>query len=203
MQAKFSYKTLNRPSVESLYKEKGSKFFGYAFPVESQDDIDECLTAIKKKHAKARHWCYAWQLGVDEVKYRFQDDGEPANSAGKPIYGQIQSFDLTDVLIVVVRYFGGVKLGVGGLIHAYREAAKEAVETSNIVEKQMQVTFELKFEYPHLNKVMRIIKEMNLEIVSQKMELDCSFLLRVPKISSNQVKKRIEDLRVVELKEIT
>jgi uncharacterized YigZ family protein len=203
MQGKFSYKTLNRPSVESLYKEKGSKFFGYAFPVESQNDIDDCLTEIKKRHAKARHWCYAWQLGVDEVKYRFQDDGEPTNSAGKPIYGQIQSFDLTDILIVVVRYFGGVKLGVGGLIHAYREAAKETIEISNIVEKQMQVTFDLKFEYPHLNKVMRIIKEMKLEIVSQKMELDCCFQVSVPKISSNQAKKRIEDLRVVELKEIT
>lgn len=203
MEGKFSYKTLNRPSIESLYKEKGSKFFGYAFPVASQDDIDDCLAAIKKRHAKARHWCYAWQLGVDEVKYRFQDDGEPANSAGKPIYGQIQSFDLTNVLIVVVRYFGGVKLGVGGLIHAYREAAKESIDISNIVEKQMQVTFDLKFEYPHLNKVMRIIKEMKLEIVSQKMELNCFFQVKAPKISSNQAKKRIEDLRVVELKEIT
>lgn len=196
------YKTLLKPSEESLYKEKGSKFIGYAYPVSSQVEIDEFLLIQKKNHPKARHWCYAWQLGIDNPVFRYNDDGEPGNSAGKPIYGQIQSFDLTNVLVIVVRYFGGTKLGVGGLINAYRTAAKFAFEGSQIKEITVKEIYSLRFEYADMDKVMRIIKEKGLEILSQKMNLDCVFELSVPKGDSVQVVKMIENLRCVHLKMI-
>ena len=117
------YKTIESPSQETLFKDRNSKFYGYAFPVNSENDIKASLQFLKKKHPTARHFCYAWQLGIDSFSFRVNDDGEPKNSAGIPIYGQIQSFGLTNVLIVSVRYFGGVKLGVGGLINAYKHSA--------------------------------------------------------------------------------
>src|SRR5690554_7890956 len=144
---KDTYKTITAPSSEVLFKDRNSKFFGYAFPVEDEEIIKEHLEVLRKQHHSARHWCYAWQLGKEETRYRVNDDGEPSNSAGMPIYGQIQSFDVTNVLIVVVRYFGGVKLGVGGLINAYRTAAKEAIENGKIIEEVVKDRFELFFDY--------------------------------------------------------
>lgn len=170
---KDTYKTLAQASPEILYKEKNSKFFGYAFPIENEDEVKEILTEIKKQHFSARHWCYAFQTGTEKIYYRANDDGEPNNTAGMPIYGQIQSFDVTNVLVVVVRYFGGVKLGVGGLISAYRTAAQMALEASEIIEKTIDSHFIVSFDYKNMNKVMRIIKEKNLDIVNQKMELSC------------------------------
>lgn len=178
---KDTYKTITKPSKEVLYKEKGSKFFGYAFPVFSEDEVKEHLEDLKKMHHTARHWCYAWQLGKSYEHYRANDDGEPSNSAGMPIYGQLQSFDVTNVLVVVVRYFGGTKLGVGGLIQAYKTTAQMALEVSRIVKKTIDETFVLKFEYPEMNTVMRIIKEENISILDQKMELDCEFKISVRK----------------------
>jgi uncharacterized YigZ family protein len=168
-----SYKTLATASDEVLYKEKNSKFFGYAFPLASESEIKNLIEPLRKKHYNAGHFCYAFQLGVENPTFRANDDGEPSNSAGMPIYGQIQSFGLTNVLVVVVRFFGGKKLGVGGLISAYRTAAQMTLEVSEIVEKTIDVHFLLSFDYKNMNKVMRVIKEKNLEIVSQTMSENC------------------------------
>lgn len=184
------YKTILTPSEEVLYKEKGSKFIGYAFPVTSEDEVKEHLENLRKQHHSARHWCYAWQMGKNYEHYRANDDGEPSNSAGMPIYGQLQSFGVTNILVVVVRYFGGTKLGVGGLIQAYKTAAQMALEASDIVKRTIDATFLLKFEYPELNTVMRIIKDEDINIVNQKMELNCVFEISVRKKEA----KRIFDL---------
>ena len=162
------YKTLETPSEETLFKEKASKFFGYAFPVLSEDDVKKQLEYLKKKHHTARHFCYAYQLRIEEIRFRANDDGEPNNSAGLPIYGQIQSFELTNILVVSVRYFGGTKLGVGGLISAYKTSAKITLEASVILEKTINIYFQLTFNYDLMNSVMRIIKENNIEIINKK-----------------------------------
>jgi len=181
MTEKDTYKTLSKASEEVLFKDKNSKFFGYAFPVKSEDDVKFHLEALKKQHHSARHWCYAYQIGTQEnqLQFRANDDGEPNNSAGMPIYGQIQSFEVTNVLIVVVRYFGGVKLGVGGLITAYKTSAQMALEHSKIVTRTINQKIELKFEYKDMNKVMRIIKEKNLKITDQTLELNCAIIISV------------------------
>lgn len=168
-----TYKTIEKPSDEVLFKEKNSKFFGYAFPVQSENEVKEILDQLKKQHYTARHWCYAYQIGTKTKIYRANDDGEPNNSAGMPIYGQIQSFDVTNVLVVVVRYFGGVKLGVGGLVTAYKTGAQMALEAAEIVEKTINTHFLIRFDYKNMNKVMRVIKEKNLNVVNQVLELDC------------------------------
>lgn len=181
------YKTIIKSSPEVLYKEKGSKFLGYAFPVSDEEEIKEHLERLRKEHHSARHWCYAWQLGKNYEHYRVNDDGEPTNSAGMPIYGQIQSFEVTQILVVVVRYFGGTKLGVGGLIQAYKIAAQMALEASKIVEKTIDEEFILEFEYPEMNTVMRIIKDENLKIIDQKMELSCQILISVRKKEADRI----------------
>jgi uncharacterized YigZ family protein len=180
-ESKDTYKTIVEPSEEILFKDKNSKFFGYAFPIVNEEDVKWQLEQLKKQHFSARHWCYAYQLGTEKISFRANDDGEPNNSAGMPIYGQIQSFGVTNVLIVVVRYFGGVKLGVGGLIAAYKTAAQMALENAEIIEKTIDVFFQLTFDYKNMNKVMRVIKERNLEIVAQKMEMNCEILLSTRK----------------------
>ena len=181
MEKSDTYKTIDQPTEASLYKEKGSKFFGYAFPVKTEEEVKNHLDDLKKEHHTARHWCYAYQLGTEKIVYRVNDDGEPNNSAGMPIYGQIQSFDLTNILVVVVRYFGGTKLGVGGLIQAYKTASLLALESSSIIKRTVDKRIELKFEYKNMNKVMRLIKEHDLRIESQTMELDCRITLLVRK----------------------
>lgn len=180
------YKTISQPTEEILYKEKNSKFFGYAFPIKKEEEVKEILDQIKKVHYNARHWCYAFQLGTDPVYYRANDDGEPSNTAGAPIYGQIQSFDLTDILIVVVRYFGGVKLGVGGLITAYRAAAQMALEEADIIECTIDKKFKVRFDYKDMNNVMRVIKERNLQLVQQKLEMTCEIELSIRKSEYQQ-----------------
>jgi uncharacterized YigZ family protein len=176
-----TYKTIATASEEILFKEKNSKFFGYAFPVSNEAEIKNYLEILKKQHYGAVHNCYAFQIGTDTIQYRANDDGEPSNTAGTPIYGQIQSFGLTNVLVVVVRYFGGVKLGVGGLITAYRTAAQMAIEASELVEKTIDIKYSIHFDYKNMNKVMRVIKEKNIEIISQKMDLDCEILVSTRK----------------------
>ena len=199
---KDTYKTLTKPSKEVLFKDRGSKFFGYAYPVKSEEEIKLLIEQLKKDHYNARHWCYAWQLGKEYEHYRANDDGEPSNSAGMPIYGQLQSFDLTNVLIVVVRYFGGNKLGVGGLIQAYKTAAKFALESSNIVEKTIDELFQLKFGYPEMNTVMRIIKDEKLNIIQQKMELDCEFILSIRKKEASRIFELFNSTYKVSVKRI-
>ena len=199
---KDTYKTIAAASEEVLYKEKNSKFFGYAFPVTTEEEIKEILERLRKEHFSARHWCYAYQIGTEKIQYRANDDGEPNNSAGMPIYGQIQSFEVTNVLIVVVRYFGGVKLGVGGLISAYKIAAQMALENSEIVERTIDKHFIISFGYAHMNKVMRIIKEKNLQIVSQKMEMDCEIEISIRKKNVQNLLDTFENLYEIKLTEI-
>ncbi|PQJ82343.1 IMPACT family protein [Polaribacter glomeratus] len=197
-----SYKTILKASKETLFKEKGSKFFGYAFPVLNEEDVKDCLEELKKKHHSARHFCYAYQIGVEDVKYRANDDGEPNNSAGLPIYGQIQSFEVTNILIVSVRYFGGTKLGVGGLISAYKTSAQLTLEASKILEKTIDVHFKLNFEYDLMNAVQRIIKEKNLEITHQKLELACEYVISIRKKDAPSIFEIFENLYKVDIKEL-
>ena len=184
---KDTYFTLEKPSPEILFKEKNSKFFGYAFPVSSENEVKQHLEILRKKHFGAVHFCYAFQLGTDTISYRANDDGEPNNTAGMPIYGQIQSFNVTNVLVVVVRFFGGVKLGVGGLIIAYRESAKMALETATIIEKTIDIHYVITFDYKNMNKVMRVIKEKNLVLISQKMEENCQIEIATRKKNAQMV----------------
>jgi uncharacterized YigZ family protein len=195
-----SYKTILKPSEETLFKDRNSKFFGYAFPVLHEDDVKDCLEELKKKHHTARHFCYAYQIGIEDIKYRANDDGEPNNSAGMPIYGQIQSFDVTNILIVSVRYFGGTKLGVGGLINAYKTSAQLTLETSTIVEKTIDIFFQLNFEYDMMNKVMRIIKEKNITLENQKMELACEFIISIRKKEAENIFEIFDTLYKVAIK---
>ena len=172
-----TYKTLSKASAPILFKEKKSKFFGYAFPIQTIEEVKPILEALKKKHQGANHVCYAWQLGIDSISYRANDDGEPNNSAGMPIYGQIKAFEVTNTLVAVVRIFGGTKLGVGGLISAYREGAKLALEASSIIEKVQKLPLHLSFEYADMDFVMRIIKQQQLEVQEQKLEEKCTLQL--------------------------
>ena len=184
---KDTYNTIAFPSPEILYKEKNSKFFGYAFPVTNEDEIKEHLDVLRKQHHGAVHFCYAFQLGTETLYFRANDDGEPSNSAGMPIYGQIQSFGVTNILVVVVRFFGGVKLGVGGLISAYRTSAQMALAEAEIIEKTIDVSFEVTFDYKNMNKVMRVIKEKNLTIVSQEMNESCKIILSTRKKNAEMI----------------
>ena len=184
---KDTFKTITKPSKETLFKNRGSKFYGYAFPVTTEEEIKKHIEELKKQHYNARHWCYAWQLGKNYEHYRANDDGEPSNSAGMPIFGQLQSFDVTNVLVVVVRYFGGTKLGVGGLIQAYKTGAKLALESSKIVERTIDEEFVLHFGYPEMNTVMRIVKDQNLNIINQKLELDCEYTISVRKKDADRI----------------
>ena len=185
-----------------LFKDKGSKFIGYVFPISVENDVKPYIDKLKRKHHAARHWCYAWQLGVEEIRYRANDDGEPNNSAGQPIYGQILSKEITNVLVVVVRYFGGTKLGVGGLMNAYKTTAKLTLDESVIIEKTIDVFFQLIFDYKDMNKVMRIIKDNNLEIESQKMNLNCEYLISVRKKNAAKIERLFMDLRCLKIKEV-
>lgn len=195
-----TYKTLSKPSEEILFKEKKSKFFGYAFPILSEDEVKPLIESIKKKHHTAGHVCYAWQLGAESTRYRANDDGEPNNSAGLPIYGQIQAFDVTNTLVAVARIFGGTKLGVGGLISAYRTGAQMALEVSDIIEKVLETQFELKFGYDDMDKVMRIIKQKRFKMVSQQLEMDCTLLVSARKSEAENFTSTFEGLHKVKIK---
>lgn len=185
-----TFKSIKNESPEVLFKEKGSKFFGYAFPVKSEEEVEDALQMLKKKHHKARHFCYAYQLGMHYEKYRVNDDGEPSNSAGMPIYGQLQSFEVTNILVIVVRYFGGTKLGVGGLISAYKITAQQSLEASNIIQKEIQKNLYLQCSYDLMNAVMRLVKEEQLEISQQDLLEDCTFTIPV----------RLNDFEAIKLK---
>lgn len=198
-----TYKTIASASPEILFKEKNSKFFGYAFPVLSEDDVKMRLEVLKKQHNSARHFCYAYQIGTSEKQYRVNDDGEPNNSAGMPIYGQIQSFDVTNILIVIIRYFGGIKLGVGGLISAYKISAQMTLEEAPIIEKTIDVHFEISFDYKNMNKVMRVIKEKNLDIISQQMDESCRITIATRKKNAETIFDIFDTIFEVKIKIIT
>ena len=183
-----SYKTIQDIS-EGIYKEKGSKFIAYAFPVSSEEEIKEQIDKLKKEYYDARHHCYAYMLGADKKNFRANDDGEPSSTAGKPILGQILSYELTNILIVVVRYFGGTKLGVSGLIHAYKTAAIDAILNAEIIEKTVNDIYDIHFDYLVMNDVMRIIKEEQPLQIDQDFNLTCRITLS---IRQSEVEKIIE-----------
>lgn len=190
----YSYKTISA-IAEGMYKEKGSKFLSFAFPVKDENEIRERLEELRKRFHDARHHCYAWRLGINPAFERSNDDGEPSNSAGKPILNQIDSADLTDILIVVVRYFGGTLLGVGGLIQAYKNAAHEAIQNSKIIRCKVMYHLILHFEYPQMNQVMKIVKEYDIKTSDQQFELACSMVLN---ISLEQKESVLEKLSLIE-----
>jgi uncharacterized YigZ family protein len=194
-----TYKTIKSRS-ESLYKEKGSKFIGIAVPVKTEEDIKNRLEDIRKEYHDSRHVCYAWMLGYERDRFRANDDGEPSNSAGKPILGQIESFGLTNVLIAVVRYFGGTKLGVGGLISAYKIGAKEALEVADLVEESVKKIIEIQFDYNDMPMVMNFVKEYKFEIVKQDFENYCTLAFLVELDQVEFVNSKLEDFKSLEKK---
>lgn len=194
-----TYLTISKPS-EGIYKEKGSKFIAFAFPVKNEDEIKQHLQKLKKEHPAARHHCYAYRLGFDKLNFRANDDGEPSNTAGKPILGQIQSKDLTNVLTVVVRYFGGTLLGVGGLITAYKEAAKDAIQHANIIEKTINDIYEITFDYLQMNDIMKLIKDHKLQIISQTSNQNCIMQIAVRKSKSAEIHDKIKELKNTHIK---
>lgn len=202
MLEKDTYKTIEKSFEGEIYKEKGSKFYGYAFSISNESQVKEFIDGLKAQHHKARHWCYAWRLGADTIRFRANDDGEPSNSAGQPILGQLVSFDVTNILVVVVRYFGGTKLGVGGLITAYKTSAKFVLQEAKVIEKTIDIYFKLTFEYEFLDKVMRVIKEKNLRVNNQVMEMNCIFEISVRKKDALLIKSIFENLRCLQIKEI-
>ncbi|MCC9135642.1 IMPACT family protein [Pontibacter silvestris] len=191
-----TYLTIEAPS-ESLYKEKGSKFIGLAYPVYSEEDVKEIMAELKKQYYDARHHCYAYSLGADKSRYRANDDGEPNHSAGDPILGQIRSANLSNVLIVVVRYFGGTKLGVSGLINAYKTAAADAIANAVIVEKHEASQLLIHFSYPQMNDVMSLVKEYDLDVKKQQFELECRLTVEVRKKLELEVAGKLEELENV------
>ncbi|WP_353148546.1 YigZ family protein [Flavobacterium sp.] len=201
-QIKDTYKTIEISVENILFKEKNSKFFGYAYPITSELEVKKHLDQLKIDHFSARHWCFAYQIGTENIKFRANDDGEPSNSAGMPIYGQIQSFEITNVLVVVVRYFGGVKLGVGGLISAYKITAQLTLAEANIIEKTIDKQFKITFDYKNMNKVMRIIKEKNIQIVQQKMEMNCEIQIATRKKNAKEIVAIFKSLFEIEIEEI-
>lgn len=187
-----TYRTVEKSSKAVLFKEQKSKFYGYVYSLTYAEEVKEIIENLRKKHPTSNHACYVWRIGVDEVSYRANDDGEPNNSGGIPIFGQILAYDVTYVLVVVVRIFGGTKLGVGGLMSAYKTTAQMALDCSEIVEKTLQSKLLVSCKYDDLDKVMRIAKQHHLEITSQVMKLDCSLVLGVPKNQTNKIVALLE-----------
>lgn len=185
------YLTIKEVS-EGVYKEKGSKFFAYAYPVSTEEDIKGIVKELKKEYYDARHHCYAFMLGAEQKHFRANDDGEPSNSAGNPILGQIRSNNLTNILIVVVRYFGGTKLGVSGLIHAYRTSAFDAIENATIVTKDITEIVHIQFDYFAMNDVMKIIKDYNPIILSQQFDNSCEMILEIKIILVQEIKEKLK-----------
>lgn len=189
-----TYKTISSKIGEGFYSEKRSKFLAFAHHVSSLDEIKQLLVAYRKKYYDARHCCYAYMLGPQRVDFRANDDGEPSSTAGKPILGQINSSDLTDILIVVVRYYGGVNLGTGGLIVAYRTAAADAISHSDIEERQVEEIVNYSFTYPMMNDVMRLVKELPVRILHQSFDNTCEITLAIRKSQGELLRKRLEQL---------
>jgi uncharacterized YigZ family protein len=196
-----TYRTIKEPS-EGSFKEKGSRFLAYAFPVRNEEEIKEILAELRKQYHDARHHCYAWRLNAEMDHYRSNDDGEPAGSAGNPILGQIRSKELTNTLVVVIRYFGGTLLGVGGLINAYRTAAEDALANAKIIQKKVQRKWQLKFGYPQMNEVMKVIKEHDLQTENQQFDLECSLTVSLWKKMEGPLIKRFRRIENCQLEKL-
>ena len=188
------YQTITKQIGEGYYTEKRSKFLAFAHHVETVEEIKELLAAYRKKYYDARHVCYAYMLGAERTEFRANDDGEPSSTAGKPILGQINSNELTDILIVVVRYYGGVNLGTSGLIVAYREAAADAIAHCEVITRQVEEIITYTFSYPLMNDVMRIVKDMNPRIISQTYDNTCEIVLSIRKSEADQLRSRLQKL---------
>lgn len=191
-----TYKTIAAPS-EGIYKEKGSKFLAFAYPVRTQEEIKAHLERLRKEYFDARHHCYAYILGPRKDAFRANDDGEPSGTGGRPIHGQLLSADLTDTLIVVVRYFGGILLGASGLANAYKAAARDAIDHATIVEKTIDCRYRLSFKYEAMNDVMRILKDFDLKPLNQQFDLDCTLEVSVRQSLSVRLYDAVRDLRTV------
>lgn len=193
-----TYLTIEKPT-EAIFKDKGSKFLAYAYLVENDQQIKEILTQLKKEHHTANHHCYAYRLGADKMNFRANDDGEPSNTAGKPILGQIQSHDLTNILIVVVRYFGGTLLGVSGLINAYKSSAAEVIKASTIIEKQILFNYTIQFYFEHLNDVMKLLKQLDCKITNQQFDNNCEISFSIRKANSEQCEEKLKKIEGLKL----
>lgn len=195
-----TYRTITGPA-EGYYTEKRSRFISYAIPVRTVDEVKAQLARYRKEYYDARHVCWAYMLGADRKTFRANDDGEPSSTAGKPILGQINSNELTDILVIVVRYFGGIELGTSGLIVAYRTAAAEAIAAATIETRTVDEDITIAFEYPFLDRIMRIVKEENPVILSQRFEMDCEMTLRIRKSEAGRLRARLQKVETAYLKE--
>ena len=196
-----TYRTLELP-IQAEFKDKGSRFLAFAYPVQTEEQVKKHVDDLRQEHHKARHCCYAYRLGVDGNQFRANDDGEPSGSAGRPILGQIDSFELTDVLVVVVRYFGGTLLGVPGLIHAYKTSTQMALENAQTIEKNIEKTVRIRCEYPYLNEAIRIAKNHQAEMIEQNLQLDCHLTVRIPLVNAEACLAAWAQTRQIELLEM-
>jgi uncharacterized YigZ family protein len=201
MTALYSYETIAAP-VSSLIKEKGSKFYGFAFPVKDENDIKTHLEELRNLHLKATHHCYAWRLGTDGYQFRANDDGEPTNTAGKPILGQIDAFEITNCLVVSVRYFGGTKLGVSGLISAYKDSAKETLNMAEIIVLELYQPFKISCTYELMNKAFQLIHEYEGKILQQNLNEECIWQIEIPARNYESLKKNMNNFYPIEIIEI-
>jgi uncharacterized YigZ family protein len=188
-----TYLTIDQNS-EAIFKDKGSKFLAFAYPITNEQQVKEILQRLKKEHHTANHHCYAYRLGEDKLNVRANDDGEPSNTAGKPILGQIQSNDLTDICIVVVRYFGGTLLGVSGLINAYKQAAAEAIKAANVIEKHILFSYHIQFNFKQLNEVMKLLKQLDVKITHQAFDNACEINFKVRKANAELCEEKLKKI---------
>lgn len=198
------YNTI-KSSSEGSYKDKGSKFYAFAYPITTEDEIKEIQAKLRKEYYDARHHVFAWRIGADKKRFRASDDGEPSNSSGPPILGQIQSYNLTNILIVVIRYFGGTKLGIPGLINAYKTSAKLAIDNSEIIEKEVEDYYSIEFTYQQMNSVMKLIKDYNIFQTNQKFDLNCSLNIKMNVAVSESISeafKKIDGVKINYLKTV-
>jgi uncharacterized YigZ family protein len=195
------FQTISQPS-SAEFKDRGSRFIAYAFPIETADDFKQHLQDLKKEHPKAVHHCFAYRLGLDGNNFRVSDDGEPSGSAGRPILGQIDSKQLTNVLVVVVRYFGGTLLGVPGLINAYKTSATLALQTTPVVQKPVEVPYELQFDYTRMNDIMTLVKQCNCTIIGNETQLFCLLTIRIPKARLEEVLYRLNEMHTVSVRKL-
>jgi uncharacterized YigZ family protein len=195
------YYTIEKPGTAE-FKDRGSKFIAYAWPIASVEEFKAHLDAIKKEHPKATHHCFAYRIGLDKNVFRVSDDGEPSGTAGRPILGQIDSRQLTNTLIIVVRYFGGTLLGVPGLINAYKSAAALALQVTPVVQKPVEINYSLQFDYTVMNDVMQVIRQCNCTVHQQEMQLFCSMAIGIPKNRLDEALYRLNDIKGVEVKKV-
>jgi len=194
-----SYKTVSH-NAAGIFRDKGSKFMAYLYPIRSEDEVKPIITNLRSEHSKARHFCYAYRLTPNRAVFRINDDGEPSGTAGRPILNCLLSEDITNILIVVVRYFGGTLLGVPGLINAYKTASIEAIKSANIITKTVNDIYEVHFEYLQMNDVMKLVKEENLDVLSQNFDTNCTLKFEVRKAQLNQVLSKFDKIDDVKLK---